>query len=347
MRKNKLLVLLLLFLGIRISAAEAIVLPGLGKPDSITLYNDQLYITDQDHISIFSLKDARLLKTFGRTGEGPGEFKIIPIDKIGLRIIVRDENILVNSVGRLSIFTRDGTFSEEKKIVGNPATQFFKPLGQKYVGFDREVRDNIDYYLVNFYDPTTLQKEKEIHRIKSFLTTNSIDTMRLALVLKNDTRRGPIYQVYGDKLFIEGEDCRIFVYDQQGKKINSFSVQDYEKLEITEDFKKEIMAYLEKRLPTAFINVKQKGKFPPYFPLKFFQAADGKLYVQTFKSEKEKSEFYILDLDGKLSGKIMVPFRESELLRAYPFTISKGKIYQLIESDDSEEWELHINEIVL
>ncbi len=337
--------MLLLLVGIKVLAAEVIAVPGLGKPDSITLFKDRLYITDQASISIYSLPDARLIKTFGRAGEGPAEFKVSSIDKIGLRIIFHEENILVNSWSKLSIFTKDGTFIEEKKVILTPHAQFFKPLGKKYVGFTRESRDNVNYFFVNFYDPFTLKKEKEIRRMKSYVTSNSIDIMRFALVFKNDTRRGPIFQVYNDRLFLEGEDCRIFVYDRQGKELCSFSVHDYEKLEIPEDFKKEVMKYLEKRLPTAFIRVKQNGKFPRYFPLQSFQADDGKLYVQTFKREKEKSEFYIFDLEGKLLRKVMVPFRESELLRAYPFTIAEGKIYQLIENEDTEEWELHINKI--
>ena len=344
MRKYKLLMLLLL-VGIKVLTAEVIALPGLGKPNSITLFKDRFYITDQASILIYSLPDARLIKTFGRAGEGPGEFKVSSFDNIGLKIIIREENILVNSWGKLSIFTKDGNFIEEKKVILNPAFQFFKPLGKKYVGFTRESRDNVNYYFVNFYDPYTLQKQEEIHRMKSYVLGNSIDIMRFALILKNETRKGPIFQVYDDRLFIEGEDCRIFVYDQQGKELCSFTLHDYEKLEIPEELKKEVMIYLEKRLPTAFIRVKQNGKFPRYFPLQFFHVDDGKIYVQTFKLVKGKSEFYIFDPGGKLLRKVMVPFRGSELLCAYPFTIAQGKIYQLIENDDTEEWELHINKI--
>jgi hypothetical protein len=92
-------------------------------------------------------------------------------------------------------------------------------------------------------------------------------------------------------------------------------------------------------------SVKQNGKFPRYFPIQSFQVDDGKIYVQTFKLVRGKSEFYIFDLGGNLLRKVMVPFRGSELLCAYPFTIAQGKIYQLIENDDTEEWELHINKI--
>lgn len=346
MRKHTLLMLLLLA-GIQVLAAEVITLPGLGRPDSLTLFKDRLYITDQEKIHIYSLQGSKpvLVKTFGKAGEGPGEFKVSAIDKIGLRIIVREENILVNSYNKISIFSKDGNFIEEKKVLLTPHAQFFKPLGNKYVGYFRANLDNVNYFFVYFFDPATLQKEKEICRMKSYLISNSIDIMRFALVFKNDTRRGPIYQVYNDRLFVEGDDCRIFVYDQQGKELCSFSVHDYEKLEITEDFKKEVMAYLEKRLLTIFGNVKRNGQFPRYFPLRSFRVDDGKIYVQTFKREKDKNEFYIFDLDGKLIRKVMASIQEAEFLLDYPFTIANGKIYQLTENEDTEEWELHIDSI--
>jgi hypothetical protein len=326
-------------------AAEVIPMPGLGKPDSITIYKGRLYITDRGTISIYSMKDFKLIKTFGKAGEGPGEFKVSAINKIGLRITVKDDYILVNSMSKVSLFTLDGTFKQEKRILLNPSTQQFKPFGNKYVGFHRATENDINLFFVHFYDPGTLQKEKEIHRMSTWVSGNKLDTMRIAMLFKKAVRRGPMFHVYKDRLFIEGEDCRIFVYDRQGKQLYSINVHDYEKLTIPESFKKEAMKYLEKRLPTAFINVKRNGQFPQYFPLRSLQVDDGKVYVQTFKSEAGKSEFYIFDANGKLVSKAMVPFVEAEFLLGYPFTISKGKFYQLIENDDAEEWVLHITEI--
>jgi len=338
--------ILMLIVSFYLFGEEIKTFPDLGKPDSINIDKDRIYITDQASILIYSLKNFKLIKKFGRAGEGPGEFKISNIDKIGLRVSIQEENILVNSMGKLSIFSLDGDFIKEKKVILNPETQIFKPLGKKYVGFYRKNQDNINYFLVSFFDPDTLQKEREIHRMKGFLTNNSIDPLRLALLLKNATMRGPIYNVYNDMLFVEGEDCQIFVYDNQGKAIGSFTLYDYEKLEITEDFKKKVMTYLEKRLPTAFAGVKRNGKFKKYFPLRSFLAKDERIFVQTFKGKKGQSEFYVFDFRGKLLHKVMIPFQESEFLLAYPFDIVKGKIYQLVENLDLEEWELHINRII-
>jgi hypothetical protein len=89
-----------------------------------------------------------------------------------------------------------------------------------------------------------------------------------------------------------------------------------------------------------------------------FIVADEKIYVLTYKKEKEKSEFVILDLKGKLLKKVFLPFNQSDewfhyslakaTSQASPhatFTIKNGKLYQLIENEDKEIWELHITNI--
>jgi hypothetical protein len=70
-----------------------------------------------------------------------------------------------------------------------------------------------------------------------------------------------------------------------------------------------------------------------------YQVYNNQLFVEG------KSEFYILDVKGKFLKKIMIPFEDAEFLQAYPYTISNEKCYQLIANPDTEEWELHINEV--
>ncbi|MCP4220718.1 MAG: hypothetical protein GY765_39185 [bacterium] len=105
------------------------------------------------------------------------------------------------------------------------------------------------------------------------------------------------------------------------------------------------MAYLEKRMPTAFVKVKQKGKFPDYFPLRYMIVDDGLIYVLTYKYTSQKNFMYIMDLNGKLQATATVPFEESQVLCAYPYTIHKGTFYQLRDNEESEEWEFCIRKI--
>jgi hypothetical protein len=129
-----LLLLLLLFAG-SVHAQKIVPLPGLGKPDSLTIDDQQLYITGQGTIAVYSLEDFKLKKKFGRQGEGPGEFRILPFDRICLRISLSHDTILVNSVSRLSFFTKKGDFI--KQMFSQRPIQYFKPLEDKMVGYHR------------------------------------------------------------------------------------------------------------------------------------------------------------------------------------------------------------------
>ena len=46
------------------------------KPNRIYLDQDRIYITERTKVFVYSLKDYKLINTFGKQGEGPGEFKI-------------------------------------------------------------------------------------------------------------------------------------------------------------------------------------------------------------------------------------------------------------------------------
>ncbi len=327
---------------------KVVPLPQLEKPNSITVDKDQVYITDQASISIHSLKDFKLQKTFGKTGEGPGEFRLLPQDKIGLRIVVDKDYIMVNSAGRLSVFTKTGEFKEQFNLID--PVQFLKPLGSKFVGFKGISYDDILFIAINLYaltdtQPKGVKIEKEIWRLEHYGQMDRIpDCPRLAMAVKDESRRGALFQVYDNHIFIEGNNDEIHVFDAAGEK--KYTIRyDYEKIKVPDSFKQQVMAFFEKRYPTIHRIAQHQGKFPEYFPIRYFHVADNKIYVLTFKTRDDKSEFYLLDVKGKFLKKVMVPFAEAEFLLAYPYTINNGQSYQLQDNPDTGEWELHIHEL--
>ncbi len=337
-----LLLLLLLFAGC-VHAQKIVPLPGLGKPDSITIDDQRLYITDQGTIALYSLEDFKLKKKFGRRGEGPGEFKILPFDRICLRISLSQDTILVNSVSRLSFFTKEGDFI--KQMFSQRPIQYLKPLGDKMVGYYRWPEDDILYIGVYIYDPRTLQREKELFKKEYYVQTHrDYDPTIFAMVMKNGARRATIYHPYENKLFLEGKNDEILVFNDSGEQLYTIPPR-YEKIKVSETFKKAVMEYLEERFVTTFHRIKQKVRFRDTLPIRSFLVADDKIYVLTFKNMEGKSEFYVLDLKGTFLEKKMVPFVESEFLCAYPYTIANGALYQLNENQDTEEWELRITNL--
>ena len=337
-----LLLLLLLFVG-GVHAQKIVPFPGLGKPDSITIDDQRLYITDQGTIAVYSPEDFKLKKKFGRQGEGPGEFSILPFDRICLRISLSHDTILVNSVSRLSFFTEEGDFI--KQMFSQRPIQYFKPLGDKMVGYHRWKEDDILYIGIYIYDPLSLRREKELFKKEFYVQTHrAYDPTIFAMVMKNGARRATIYHPYENKLFVEGKNDEILVFDDSGEQLYTIPSQ-YEKIRMPETFRKAVLAYLKKRFITMYPRIKQKVRFRDTFPIRSFLVSDDKIYVLTFKNTEGKSEFYVLDLKGTFLEKKMIPFAESEFLCAYPYAITNGMLYQLNENPDTEEWELRITNL--
>ena len=101
--------ILILVLTCRLMGAETTVtpLPDINKPGFVYLDKKQMYVTEDTSIYIYSLNDLKLIKKFGKRGEGPQEFKTYP--KITftrdpglgpLSLDVSSKDIRVNSFGK-------------------------------------------------------------------------------------------------------------------------------------------------------------------------------------------------------------------------------------------------------
>jgi hypothetical protein len=60
---------------------------------------------------------------------------------------------------------------------------------------------------------------------------------------------------------------------------------------------------------------------------------------------KELTKTLIFDLKGKLIKTVSLPLKDMDVKSIYPFTIKNGKLYQLVEDFDSENWYLHVTSI--
>jgi hypothetical protein len=72
---------------------------------------------------------------------------------------------------------------------------------------------------------------------------------------------------------------------------------------------------------------------------------DGKIYVQTYKFQDGKSEFYIFSPSHELEKKVMLPLIKANVREYYPFCIKNSKLYQIAEDEEFENWFLIINNI--
>lgn len=158
MRKLLLILLLLLFsITIALFPGKVAVFNQLGNPSALYVHKDHLYIIEFPDIYVYSQVDYRLIKKFGRQGEGPGEFIRYA------RLHFFDETIIVQSQTKFSYFTKDWNFIKDKKTpIG--FNRGAKPMGNQWVvchtGRGLSDPDQIDL-IVNIYMMTTAKKSRK------------------------------------------------------------------------------------------------------------------------------------------------------------------------------------------
>ncbi len=340
--KKIILLLLLLFFVSFVFAGNVIPFPGLQKPGSIKINKDHIYINDGAAIYIYSLEDFSLRKKFGKKGEGPQEFKVHPnINRGGVAFHLYTDGIVVSSLGRVSFFTRDGDYIKEMNI-GTILGEFV-PFEKQFVGMGIDINGREQYLTYNFYD-NQFKKEKEFFRIKVFVEGKSIDPVTIGIF--------PVLHTCNEKIFINDYDGIIHIFGHKGSELVAVNLSEFNnyftKVKVTKNREKRYIDFFtsDHRFKYQFERDRHLIKFPEYFPvIKDYRAADDRLYIITYREKEDEKELFIVDFNGKLVKRTWFKLDEINPRELYPYTIKNGKLYQLVENSDSEEWELHIIEI--
>jgi hypothetical protein len=310
------------------------------NPSQLQTDGRQIYVVDFPYVYIYSAKDYSLKKKLGEEGEGPLQFMYARGSLVNRRdafqIDVRSEQVIVTGQGKVAFFTKDGTYQKEAKTEHRHDYRF-APLGEKFIALTQRRGNDGDFYVKLNIHNTKLKQEKEIFKFKRFSQPPAGD---LNVVYD----KGVIYDMYDNKIVVTAigkEDSVIEVFDLNGKNIYSIT-HKYDRQEVTEAHKKRYLDYYKAGpLRAIWGSFKDRIKFPGHFPgLRDFRINGGKIYVLTIKKEKGNSEFIIFNIKGKVIKKVSVPLKEKEIY-CYPYMIWQGKVYQLIENEEMEQWELH------
>lgn len=329
------ILLMVLFVTLLGSETKVIPMPKLMKPQLILLDKTQMYVTEDTSIYIYSLKDFKLIKKFGKRGEGPQEFMINP--QLPLYLNVQTKDIIVQSFGKLSWFSKDGEYKKELKLP-NPLILFIQPFGKNFIGL-QVTQGEKRWRKLNLYD----DKINELKTITKM--EDAFQQGKGTRVLENH----PFNVIYDKKLFLAWENNIIIkVLDTELKELYSVKY-DAEKRKVTEEDKKDIIHFLKTNPATKdFFELLKPIHFPTYFPaIQNLFVTNNKIYIFTFnkKNEKEISEFLIFDIKGKFLKQGFFPLKMSSPILPYPYSIHEGYLYQMVEDVDEEEWALHVREI--
>jgi hypothetical protein len=333
--------ILFLFFVYTLTFTDKIVpLPDLMKPQTISLDDSQMYITEDTTVFIYSLKDFKLIKKFGKTGEGPEEFmkSVIPSFPAIPLVAPTEKHLIICSLGKISFYTKDGTYIRELKTASSPAPfpVPYRPVKSGFVGQKFSIKDNIAYFSICLFD-------KDLKNPKELLTLPVSNKAGKQEVL----RASFDFRVYEDGIFLTGKKgFTIDVCDSKGDHQYSIT-QPYVRRKFTSEDEKVIREALKFMLKDLYEQIKNNYIFPTHFPeILALEVSEDKLYVITWKVDNENFETFIFDLKGKLLKKTFIQLRLMDKIRPYPYVINKGKLYHLVENEDEELWELQISKII-
>jgi hypothetical protein len=212
------------------------------------------------------------------------------------------------------------------------------PLGKYLAGQGLSQENNIRYRTINIYD-RELNKLTEVCRVKDSFQGpgQGMDVVPTAF----------IHQTMGNHLLIaKNKEFLIHIYDQNGKELSQISL-DYKLVKLTLEDRADIEEFIETDPSTKqFSELLKPIRYPKEYPAIFTMfSTDQKLYVMTWRRENKQNEFFIFARDGKLIKKSFLPLAYRNAILPFPFAIKNNKFFQLVEGQDTEEWELHINKM--
>lgn len=329
--------LMILLITFSFLSSEKFRIPELLNPSSIIVSMDKAYIADRASIYIYSLKNFKLIKKFGSEGGGPSEFKVIPGFEI--KLFLTDKNIVVESLQKVSVFSLEGNLVKEIKK-SNPGRNYF-PTGDIFVCRYSLKEKNIQYLVYQF------EKEQNNIFIPNkifFKLKNAYQENGLASGF-NPLTQLPLKLLYiENKIFISELSGTIKIFDKTGVELLSIK-PNYGKLNVNDKLKEEVFDFYRNNPGTKpiFEGLKSIMVFPDSFPdVRDFYLNDKKIYILPYALKNGKKQFYVYDFHGRLQKKIEAQLEERNILDLFPYAIDNGYIYQLVENEDEEIWELHV-----
>jgi hypothetical protein len=238
-------------------------------------------------------------------------------------------------------------------VTPQPNLRWISPLKDNYVAVDVNFhRDTgeLDYVLVLLN--TQFKKTKILARADRYtrvqFTNQPPDKAKTYLL-----RHLAAHTVYEDKAFMVNTQKGFYfdVFDHQGNHLYSIDKNDeVEKMKVDDAFKERLIDYV-KLHDRAYYDrfIRKNFLFHAHFPaIKNFRINDKKIFVVTYKEKDGMREMIVLDLKGKILDRIFLPLKSIKLTRLVggdTFSVSNGVLYELLENEKTEMWELFKTDI--
>ncbi len=340
-RKMMLITMAILWvsLGLRIHGEKVAVLEELARPNQMVISDKYIYITQKTEILIYNLKTFKFVTMFGKAGQGPGEFMPMPIGGSSipnLIIFPTTKYLFVSALGKILNFSFEGKFLKETVVSFTQITPLtIRPFGNGYVG-QKSIND-------------PKESTVELH-----ILDEDLNFKKMIFQRKNQTTKGKLdilgsnieYQISDNKIFIPQETFSVEIFNKEGNKIHTIT-RDIASVPITEELKTKLEQSLKSMFGKALWDrIKKKiylpKEFPPIYQL---QVDTSNLYIISWKGDEKQKDVYIYDLDGKFQKQTILPLIMENVMLPPPFAIHDNHLYQVLENEEDETWELYKTKI--
>jgi len=95
---------------------------------------------------------------------------------------------------------------------------------------------------VSSRSPPSIRSGSDYH-----LINGKVDLIRLALLFRDVSRRGPIIQIRNNRLIVEGDDNRIMKYDSSGVILRTFNTISISRIAVNGIIKNTVLEFLKKK----------------------------------------------------------------------------------------------------
>lgn len=333
----RVIIIIIIMIAKQLLPIEPIPLENLSRPSMFLVKHERIYVLEVATVYIYSLKNLKLIKKFGKAGEGPGEFKYVRNGK-PLSMSFYKDKLLVNSEMRTTYFDLDGNYIRETKT---KIDKIIFPISNKYIGIGPTLDKNKNIYLGFSLYNNDFNLEKIL-----FISDFEMGNPKEMLLPITNFTYNPVYK---KNIFIisRTKEFRIDVYDKDGDQKFIIKKQ-YPKIKISKNFKHEALNFFKKspRFKDAYFFFKKILKIRNYFPpIRDIQLSEDFIYVITFKRKGNLWECIKMDLKGNEKGRIFLPLNRYEHLSLYPllYSVYNKKIYSLVEDEEDEIWKIHIS----
>jgi len=306
-------------------------LPQVMNPFFLTIAGGRMYIVENEvaaHIYTLDAKGVAFVKTFGREGQGPGEFDFI------YTIRVFKDHLDIPGSHKLSRFSLDGDYVSEVTVTVGVFKGAVYRLGDGYVVRDLNFDDKGVTQTIRLCD----EGFKLVKEIGAHTTPENV--MKINLVSDYYAPR-----VAGDRLYVidAAEDSVVTVYDRNGVREKEIRLP-LEPLKMTAALREAVIKPLKDSWtgPTRWEDYEKRLFFPDHTPgLDYFEVCDGRFVTRTYKYRQDLVEFAVFDLQGGELKRLDLPFT-GRLSNGILFCFYQGRYFYLRENPDEEVWELHV-----